>query len=693
MQLKNNLKKNVLKKKLAIAITLVFAANSQFVSAEEGKASEKQLADDANSALTLGEVTVQAGGVGPLPTRRILTSVDVLGSDLVKSQNVSNSWKLYSQLPGVQLTEFGQGTTSGKLSFRAFNGEGEINAVKFLIDGIPSNSNDGNMPYMDMVFPLDIESIEVVRGTNDPRYGLHNIAGNTNINTRIGGNDGQVRATYGSFNTREVQAVKGIEHDGFSQNYFVAKQRIDGYREHANLDRTSVSGKWFYTPQTGNYRAGVILRHFDGRADEPGYLTLAQSRATPEMSPAHSSTDLDERTLDQLSGHYDNALNDRLFWSSKVYVNKIDDRRWVKFSAGVSQQERFVGETHYGLLSNLTHRPEVSWAKSFALEGGIEAQWQKNHSDRYTTTNRVRVSQTRRQEFKFDTYGAYLQAVTQLNDQWRIVPAYRVDIIRGDYTNQLNGLTYAINNYGTIGQPKISVVYAPASTYSIYGNWGRTFQVGVGTASYKVGQLADLEPSINNGWELGVKLTPAENVEGRIAIWQQVASNEARRKLNDPSNASENIGKTRRKGMDMQLSVKAAEKLRVWGGMAIQESKILQADAGTPLSQGKEIDHVPRQLINAGADFQASQNLKLAVTANYQGDYYTERTNSLAPKYGGYTLVNVSASYRLQPRVMLDFQVKNLTDRYYEYVWHDGTQTLHAPGDGRAVYGSVNFQF
>lgn len=688
MQTRNCRNEPILKRSV-IALAFALSANTPWASAGTGWVD----ALDANPALTLGEVVVRAVADGPLPTRSILTSVDVLGSDLVKSQNVSNSWKLYSQLPGVQLTEFGQGTTSGKLSLRGFNGEGEINAVKFLIDGIPSNSNDGNMPYIDMVFPLDIESIEVVRGTNDPRYGLHNIAGNTNINTRIGGNDGQARVAYGSFNTREIQAVKAIEKNGFSQNYFIAKQVLDGYRSHANSDRTSVSGKWFYTPEAGNYRAGVILRHYDGRADEAGYLTLAQSRATPQMSPAHNSTDLDERTLDQLSGHYDNALNDRLFWSTKVYANKIDDRRWVRFSAGVSQQERFVGETHYGLLSNLTHRPEVSWAKSVAVEGGIEAQQQKNHSDRYNTTNRIRTAQTRNQEFDFDTYGAYLQAVIQLDDRWRIVPAYRADVIRGGYTNRLNGLSYAVNDYGTIGQPKISVVFAPANTYSVYGNWGRTFQVGVGTASYKVGQAVDLQPSINNGWEMGVKLTPTENIEGRVALWQQVASNEARRKLNDPSNASENIGRTRRNGIDIQASVKTAEQLRFWGGMAIQEARILLADAATPLSQGKEIDHVPRRLLSVGADYQINQGAKLTVSVNHQGDYYTERTNLLAPKYGGYTLVNVSSSYRLKPGIMLDLQVRNLTDRYFEYVWHDGTQTLHAPGDGRAVYGSVNFQF
>ncbi|NEL80584.1 MAG: Plug domain-containing protein, partial [Xanthomonas perforans] len=102
-------------------------------------------------------------------------------------KNVSYSWELLGQMPGIQLTETRQGAESGKVSFRAFNGEGYLNAIKTLIDGIPSNVNSGNQRFIDMLFPLEISYIEVVRGTNDPRYGLHNIGGNINFGTRQGG--------------------------------------------------------------------------------------------------------------------------------------------------------------------------------------------------------------------------------------------------------------------------------------------------------------------------------------------------------------------------------------------------------------------------------------------------------------------------------------------------------------------------
>lgn len=118
----------------------------------------------ADTSFSVGEIVVTANRMAG-STDNVLTSVDRLGGDVAQHANVNYAWELVGRLPGVLLTNFNQGTTSGKFSFRGFNGKGEINAVKLLIDGIPSNSNDGNMPYIDMVYPLDIAGIEVVRGT------------------------------------------------------------------------------------------------------------------------------------------------------------------------------------------------------------------------------------------------------------------------------------------------------------------------------------------------------------------------------------------------------------------------------------------------------------------------------------------------------------------------------------------------
>jgi iron complex outermembrane recepter protein len=660
------------KKTVVLAIGLCFG-----LSANAQDTTESTTESTAAPAMTVGVVTVVGKATGPLATRNVLTSVDLLDESRIANQAVSHNWQLFGQLPGVMLTQYGQGTTSGKISIRGFTGEGEINAVKLLIDGVPSNSNDGMMPYLDLAPLLDIRAVELVRGTNDPRYGLHNIAGNANVVTKIGGNYGAARLGYGSFDTRDAQAALGIDRNGFSQNYAASYQKTDGYRAHSDADKSTFSGKWFYSPDNGTSRYGLIVRHHEVRADEPGFLTAAQARADWEQSRPHNATDRGTRRMDQVALQAETALGSQLFWAAQVYHNALDDHRYVTFSAEVRQQERTIEEHHTGASTTLTWRP----MGQLRVVGGLDTERQDNASQRWFTASEVRQTQTRDQQFDLNTAGGFIQAIYKPVAALTITPALRVDKLTGSYTNLLNGRVYGINDYGLIRQPKLSAVYQVDDAYSVYGNFGRTFQIGIGTATYKVNQTSDLLPSINDGWEAGVKFRPVSGVEGRLAVWEQYASNEARRKMNDPANDAENIGETRRRGVDLQLNVRPTSRLGFWVGAAASIA-----------TQGNEIDHTPHLLYNLGADYDVSDVLRLSGSINGQGSYYLDRTNTTG-KFGAYSVANVSATYRIANNLDVELQVRNLADRYYEYVWHDGTQSLHAPGSPRSVNLMVTSRF
>ena len=329
------------------------------------------------STLSLGAITVTPKDNGPLLTDSILTSVDIMGSDKIEDKNVMNSWELVGQMPGIQLTETRQGAESGKASFRAFNGEGYINGIKILIDGIPSNDNAGGMPYLDAVFPQDISALEIVRGTNDARYGLHAIAGDVNVLTRQGGNDGQASLTVGSFGTRDVQIAKGFEKGAWAQNYFVGWRTSDGERDHANGTQRSFAGKWFYTNEEGQWRAGLSTRYYKNTALEAGYLSYAEVQANPTQSPDYARDDRSERQTMQTALHADGQLGNGWSWNAKAYQNDYRNQRWVTFTAGGAQQERFNDETHRGVILNTTWRPSTALAElveEFDLLGDWEGR-------------------------------------------------------------------------------------------------------------------------------------------------------------------------------------------------------------------------------------------------------------------------------------------------------------------------------
>ena len=113
--------------------------------------------DTADTALTIGPETVTIVGTQAPWITNVLTSVDILSGTIAQRQNVSQTFELFQLLPGVLTTSFGQGNNNnGAISMRGFNGEGGINAVKMIVDGVPSNVNDGFAWMMDSVMPMDV---------------------------------------------------------------------------------------------------------------------------------------------------------------------------------------------------------------------------------------------------------------------------------------------------------------------------------------------------------------------------------------------------------------------------------------------------------------------------------------------------------------------------------------------------------
>ena len=443
----------------------------------------------------------------------------------------------------------------------------------------------------------------------------------------------------------------------------------------------------------------MIARYSYADAQEPGYLTFQESRANPTQTRPHNATDGDKREIGQLSGHFDVNLTDDLFWSTKSYVNIFNDQRWVTFCEACSQQERLTNEVQYGATTSLTWRPKVDFLDDFSTEVGFDIQQQNNKSRRWTgILDRVRQGPPGRdQEFNFHAYGGYLSAMIKPFKWLKLTPGFRVDRIGGDYFKDLTQspiATAAVNDYGDIWQPKIGAVITPIEGYSLYGNWGRTFQVALGAATFKTGgQLVNAPPSINEGWEVGLKLNPVNWAEGRVAYWRQDATNESSRILGGIQNDSQNIGATKRQGVDVQVQVRPVEPVNIWAAYSIQEAIITSPPIGSDNLRGKQIKNTPDYVFSAGIDYQVTPQLKTSLWTTGQGDYYPDNANNL-PQFGEYALLNLDVGYQVNKWVDLQFQAKNLTDTYWEYVWDlDANTTIHSPCDGRAFYGAINIKY
>lgn len=642
------------------------------------------IAQTESVAMTLGEIVVTANHSGELSPRQVLTSVSVLPQELIEQQPVHSNYELLKQVPGVLVNDFfGKGMGHGTVSMRGFNAEGTLNAVKLLIDGVPSNANDGNTYYIDMVPRLDIEAIEVVKGTNDPRYGLHNIAGNVNLVTRQGGNYTQARATVGSFGTTGIHAAKGIENDSATQNYAFGQQKSSGFRAHSDAESSHFSGKWFVKSGTGQSRLGLIVRHMDNQAREPGYLSQGLFDENPWQVAPNSLTNRNDRQATQVAVKAESAASNQLFVSGQVYVNQLYDNRFVTFSPS-PEQRRLLDEKQVGASVNATFRVGNTALGDMVLVGGFDTERQNNVNFRSDSTGTLRDHQ-----YALNTVGGFVQAVIRPIKSLTVTPAYRVDKVDGTGvvgpTATVNATTtFPINDYGLIKQPKLSTAYALSQQLTVYGNWGKTFQIGTGRNAYQQTMGVNSIPSVNDGWEAGLKLRPTQALDGRIAIWKQTASNEAITQLGSAANATTNLGRTRRDGVDLEMNARWSNALLIWGGVSFQKAEIL--------STGREVDHVPNTVYSLGLDYRIHRDWRVGGSMTGQSSYFIN--SNRMEKAGAYTMVNASAVYQLNQITEIDFQVRNLSNHLYSYIYDNGNTATNypVPNAPRSFHAGIHFK-
>ncbi|MCX4193188.1 TonB-dependent receptor [Methylophaga sp. OBS1] len=630
---------------------------------------------------------IVVGATPSYETNNLAGSVDSISRDELAISHVDDTMELFSKVPGVYFARYNQGIINTDIGIRGFAAEGSTPHAKLLIDGIPANLHNG-YSEMDQLFPANIESVQVYKGSSDPRYGLFNVAGNYNIETRsdLGR---EVEATYGSFNAREIQAYAGEQSGRLTHSYFAGYREADGYRDNEHIKKYSVSGRWFYD-FTEATTLGFIARVADYDADAAGYLPREEARKHPTRSADYARLDGGDKQTQSFSLHLDHAFTEQLDWSLKSYFNHYERERWVRFSEGADLQNRFDDQDHYGVISTLSWQLHPDWE----VRWGVDAEKQEVLEQRFGTVGFQRQRDNndviRDYDFSFVTYGSYLQLSHMPVDwlAWNV--ALRGDRIRGEFTATDNSGQQEDRNiydFGTIVQPKANLFLYPSDDVTLFVNYGRSFQHPFSASAYTTGNTAARDVSINDGWEAGVKWRLFSALQLRASYWEQKASDEF--VLVD--GLPRNVGETERTGVDFGFDWDINDKLILWGNIAGVETEI-QTD-GT--NKGNELRSIPDYTASLGLSYQVVPDLTWRVHLDSQSGSYANEEN-IGGKYGHYNLVNTSLDYATSWG-NINVQVNNLFNEYYEYVYDQGSpgtlDTIHSPGNGINASVSVAYHF
>ncbi|MDP2247656.1 MAG: TonB-dependent receptor, partial [Nitrosomonadales bacterium] len=489
--------------------------------------------------------------------------------------------------------------------------------------------------------------------------------------------------TLGSFDTKEVQGYLGEKSGEFTQNYAFGYRDAGGYRDHTDIEKIALSGRWQYDFE--NSSLALSTRYGKYNADSPGYLSKEQARRSPRSSAAFANQDGGEKETKQVSVHFDHFFNDDLDISLKSYWQNFERERWVRFSEAGSLQNRYDDQDMMGFIAKLNWQFDPKWK----LETGFDVENQQVTEQRFGTIGQKRVRNStnviRNFDYDFDTTGAYVQISHQPNDIFKWNAAIRADRIDGDF-KQFNAagisIPRKIYDFGTIVQPKVNAFLNLSDNQTLFANAGRSFQHPFGADAYTTGDTGARDVSINDGWELGLKSVFFKTIGTRISYWEQKAKDE----FVVVDGTAQNVGETSRKGVDLSLDFPLFDNVSIWGNLSKVYTKIEQTSDANRAFEGNELRGIPDHTASIGANYQWSNALVMRVHIDRQGGYYVNEAN-LGGKFGAYTLVNANAEYKTRWG-KVSVQANNLFDRFYEYVFDNSpspaaTDTIHSPGAGR----------
>jgi iron complex outermembrane receptor protein len=616
----------------------------------------------------------------------VVGSVDYLSQEEIAYEHVNDTLEIFNKVPGVSLSRYNQGVINNDISIRGFAGDGVTPHAKLLIDGIPSNYHNG-YNELDQLFPLNIAGIEVFKGTSDPRYGLFNTAGNYNVFTRQDEAQ-QIEVTYGSFNTKEVQAYAGYVNDRLTHNYSFGYRTGEGYRDHTDLDKYAFSGSWQWDFENDT-EFRIIARRASYEGDSPGYLTKQEAADDPEQSASYASEDGGDKETNHISAHWSQAFNDKLQWNLKLYYQEFKRERWVRFSESGTLRDRVDDQDQWGLISTLSWFINDDWE----LDWGLDYESQDIIEQRFNTIDNQRIrnsdSVRRNHNHEFNSYGTYLKLAHEPNEALRWNVSLRADRLSGDglFTTGTNTPQEhrELYDYGTILQPKFNIIFAANDSVDVFANAGRSFQQPYGSTGYTSGDRKEQDVSITKGWEVGTQWSPTADLTLRVSYWQLEASNE----YVDLDFQLLNVGETEREGIDFAFNGSVNEKWSYWGNFTLIDMEIVKPSADAAGTKGNELRSIPDFVASLGLNYQATPKLVTRLHLDAQGDYFVNENNQ-GGKFGDYVTLGASADYNTSWG-KVKFQLNNITDEKSEYVYDftdDGSFTIHSPHDG--INGSIS---
>lgn len=259
------------------------------------------------------------------------------------------------------------------------------------------------------------------------------------------------------------------------------------------------------------------------------------------------------------------------------------------------------------------------------------------------------------------TYAAFVQDQVALTDKLKVLAGARFERFEHDYETYVPGgkSWQASDNAVT---PRIGVSYDLTETLALYADTARSFKPNTG-ASRLGGGFA---PEKGKSYEMGLKW---EALDQQLSVDAAIYQIEKRNVLTaDPVDSTFSVaaGEVRSRGFDVNVAGNLTPEWRVIGGYAYVDAEVTKDNV---LRSGTRLLNIPKNSFSLLNMYEFQDGMLKGLGLGSGLKYVDERAGQTANSgfsMGSYTVVDLLGFYKVNDKVRLNLDLKNLFDRDYE---------------------------
>jgi outer membrane receptor protein involved in Fe transport len=642
--------------------------------------------------------------------KNIPTSISVIDAEVISQRNSNHLEQILALAPNVN---FAAGASRGR--YFQIRGIGERSqfvdplnpSVGTYVDGIDFTGFGGAATL------LDINQVEVLRGSQGTRFGANALAGVINLKTAdpSAESKGYAKTSLSSYGRRNLEtAFGGALNDQWLYRVAAGKTLSDGFISNTTLDRKDTNNIDELTSRlklrylaNENLTVDFTSLHLD---IDNGYdaFSLDENRNTLSDEPGHDRQDTSAFAINS-----DWTVSDALRINSIFTTNRSDteygyDEDWSHSELWSSSDRGWVYKVFDNYLRDVARDTAEVRFLSNSNETTSNNEWLLGVYFQNSSEGLVR-DRSDDPEFnsQYDTSSGsiFMQANSQIKDKIKLTTGLRYEKWKSDYFGKKNNEEQSINGKSSenLLGGKLSLEVFNADNNLLYATLTRGYKAGGFNASFELPSesLRRFENEYQMNYEVGSKYYSANmKVSHHLTAFYSDRKNLQLKSSTQNSDLKwidyiTNAGKGYSYGFEWEMTWQLQDNLRIASSLGLLKTKVTQynnLDSESFNLKNREVAHAPQYSFATSVQYALTD--KLSATIELEGKdkfYYSDSHNYQSQAYN---LINARLVYSVESYELTAF-INNATDKEYGVRGFDFTGWDQDPRSGEG-YDDVQFE-